>query len=300
MLRRRNGAPNEIEQDAEEAQKLGTMPAPRTPPWVWAWMLPVLLLIFLWMTRNILGPFVIAGVLAYIFSMVIDRIQARLRWPRVLTVSLLYLLVLSAIGLLLFFGAETLYQQTHDFVSGGSNITEQGLRQIMGDQSYTFAGTTFDAKTLADKANTAVTEYFGKGAAGDVLNVARTVGTRLLDTLLVIIVSFYLLMSGKQIGAYMLRFVPAGSRARTGYVAGRIHTVLGAYLRGQLLLILLMSVVSFIVLQFVFNVPYAIPLAILTGFLEILPLIGPAIATVLAAGVALAQSRAVSPGNPSG
>jgi predicted PurR-regulated permease PerM len=49
-----------------------------------------------------------------------------------------------------------------------------------------------------------------------------------------------------------------------------------------------MSVVSFIVLQFVFNVPYAIPLAILTGFLEILPLIGPAIATVLAAGVALA------------
>jgi predicted PurR-regulated permease PerM len=288
MLRRKNGRPTEIEQDAEEAEKLGPTPAPRTPPWVWAWMLPVLLLIFLWMTRNILGPFVIAGVLAYIFSMVIDRIQARLRWPRVLTVSLLYLLVLSAIGLLLFFGAETLYQQTHDFVSSGSNITEQGLRQIIGDQSYSFAGITFDAKSLADKANVAVTEYFGKGAAGDVLNVARTVGTRLLDTLLVIIVSFYLLMSGKHIGAYMLRFVPAGSRARTGYVAGRIHTVLGAYLRGQLLLILLMSVVSFIVLQFVFNVPYAIPLAILTGFLEILPLIGPAIATVLAAGVALA------------
>jgi predicted PurR-regulated permease PerM len=288
MLRRKNGPPNEIEQDAEEAEKLGPTPAPRTPPWVWAWMLPVLVLVFLWMIRSILGPFVIAGVLAYIFSMVVDRLQERLRWPRVLTVSLLYLLVLSVIGLLLFFGAETIYQQTHDFVSGGSNITEQGLRQIMGDQSYTFAGITFDAKTLAEKANTAVTEYFGKGAAGDVLNVARTVGTRLLDTLLVIIVSFYLLMSGKQIGAYMLRFVPAGSRTRTGYVAGRIHTVLGAYLRGQLLLILLMSVVSFIVLQFVFNVPYAIPLAILTGFLEILPLIGPAIATVLAAGVALA------------
>jgi predicted PurR-regulated permease PerM len=147
---------------------------------------------------------------------------------------------------------------------------------------------TFDAKSLAEKANIAVTDYFGRGAASDVLNIARTVGTRLLDTLLVIIVSFYLLMSGKQIGAYMLRFVPAGSRTRTGYVAGRIHTVLGAYLRGQLLLILLMSVVSFLVLQFVFNVPYAIPLAILTGFVEILPLIGPAIATVVAAGVALA------------
>jgi predicted PurR-regulated permease PerM len=291
MFQRKNRARNEIEQDAREAETLGPAPARstrRTPPWVWAWMLPLLLLVFLFMTRSILGPFVIAAVLAYIFSMVVDRIQARLRWPRALTVSLLYVIVLSAIGLLLYFGAETVYQQTHDFVAGGSNITEQGLRQIMGDQSYTFAGMTFDAKSLAEKANVAATEYFGKGAAGDVLNVARTVGTRLLDTLLVIIVSFYLLMSGKQMAAYMLRFVPAASRMRTGYVAGRIHTVLGAYLRGQLLLILLMSVVSFLVLQFVFNVPYAIPLAILTGFLEILPLIGPAIATVLAAGVALA------------
>ena len=297
MFQRKNRPQNELEQDAQEAETLGPSPVaalgapgviPRTPRWIWAWMLPVAVIIFLYLTRNIMGPFVIAGVLAYIFSMIVDRVQARLRWPRWLTVSLLYLIVLSVIGVLLFFGAETLYQQTRDFISGGSNITEQGLRQIMGDQSYTFGGTTFDAKSLAEKANTAVTDYFGSGAANDVLNVARTVGVRLLDTLLVIIVSFYLLMSGKQFGAYMLRFVPAGSRMRTGYVAGRIHTVLGAYLRGQLLLILLMSVVSFLVLQFIFNVPYAIPLAILTGFLEILPLIGPAIATVLAAGVALA------------
>ena len=96
MLRRKNGPPNEIEQDAEEAEKLGPTSAPRTPPWVWAWMLPVLLLVFLWMIRSILGPFVIAGVLAYIFSMVVDRLQERLRWPRALTVSILYLLVLSA------------------------------------------------------------------------------------------------------------------------------------------------------------------------------------------------------------
>jgi predicted PurR-regulated permease PerM len=251
-------------------------------------MLPILAIVFLFMIRHILGPFVIAGVLAYIFSIVVDRIQARLRWPRWLTVSLLYVIALSAIGVVLFFGAETLYQQTRDFISGGTNITEQGLRQIMGDGTYTFAGMTFDAKTLAEKADTALSDYFGNGGANDVLNVARGVGGRLLDTLLVIIVSFYLLMSGGQIGAYLLRFVPAESRMRTGYVAGRIHTVLGAYLRGQLLLVLLMSVVSFLVLQFVFNVPYAIPLAIMTGFLEILPLIGPAIATVLAAGVALA------------
>ena len=72
-------------------------------------------------------------------------------------------------------------------------------------------------------------------------------------------------------------------------MAGRIHVTLGAYLRGQLLLILLMSLVSFLLLQFVFQVPYALPLGILTGFLEILPLLGPAIAAGVAALVALAS-----------
>ena len=87
----------------------------------------------------------------------------------------------------------------------------------------------------------------------------------------------------------MLKFVPAQSRERTGYVAGRIHIVLGAYLRGQLLLIGLMSLVSFLVLQFIFNVPYALPLGIVTGLLEIIPLVGPVIAGALAASVALAS-----------
>lgn len=297
MFKKNAKSGDEIEQDAGEAARLGPSPgittaatavaaAMRTPRW--AWTLPLAVIVFLYLARGILGPFVIAGVLAYIFSMVVDRAQERLRLPRGLTVAILYLSVLGVIGLGLFFGAEAIYQQTRDFIAKGPNIVEQGLRQIMGDQQYTFGDVTVDAKGLAERLNTAVRAYFGGGAANDVLHVARTVGGRLLDMLLVIIVSFYLLLSGKQFGAYLLKFVPSGSRARTGYVAGRIHTVLGAYLRGQLLLILLMSVASFVVLQFVFNVPYAIPLAIITGFLEILPLIGPAIATVLAAGVALA------------
>ena len=52
-----------------------------TPRWVWAWFLLLIVLVFLYLARTILSPFIIAGVLAYIFSMVIDRVQARLGWP---------------------------------------------------------------------------------------------------------------------------------------------------------------------------------------------------------------------------
>ncbi len=61
---------------------------------------------------------------------------------------------------------------------------------------------------------------------------------------------------------------------------------LGRYLRGQLYLILIMSVASYIVLR-IFDVPYALPIAIGTGILEIVPFVGPIIAGTLASLVAL-------------
>jgi predicted PurR-regulated permease PerM len=289
-------AGSERNQDAQEAGSLGpasleapataTVATRRTPRWIWGWALPVVILVLLYMVRRVLGPFVIAGVLAYIFSMVVDRLQERLPWPRGLIVTLLYIVVLAIIGVGLYFGAEALYLQTRDLLRRGPNLIEQGLRQIMGDQPYSFAGVTVTAPLLAERIDEGIRGYFGSG--GDAIHLAGEVVARVLDSLLVIVVSFYLMLDGKRLGVYLLKFVPAGSRARTGYVAGRIHAVLGAYLRGQLLLIGLMSLVSFLILQFIFQVPYALPLGILTGFLEILPLLGPAIAAVLAASVALA------------
>jgi predicted PurR-regulated permease PerM len=76
-------------------------------------------------------------------------------------------------------------------------------------------------------------------------------------------------------------------------VVGRIHIVLGRYLRGQLYLILIMAVASYIVLR-IFNVPYALPLAIGTGILEIIPFVGPIIAGTLASLVTL-SSHGVGP-----
>jgi predicted PurR-regulated permease PerM len=255
---------------------------------VWAWALLLLALAFFYITRTILSPFIIASVLAYIFSMVIDRVQQRMGWPRVLIVSLFYLLVLGTLGIALYFGSEELYRQSREFVSREPNVIEAGLKQILGGNTYEFGGQTWDAHLLAERITAGISDYLSNGGTGDAVHFASMIVTRLLDTLLVIIVSFYLLLGGHRFGSYLLKFVPAQSRERTGYVAGRVHTVLGAYLRGQLFLIGLMSLVSFLVLQFVFNLPYALPLGIVTGLLEIIPLVGPVIAGALAASVALA------------
>lgn len=290
-----------LQRDAKEATRItpgplataaastpaSTVPfAMRTPRWIWAWILPLLIVGMLFMARKILGPFLIAAIFAYIFSPIIDNIQERMKWPRGVVVGLFYLVVLGGLGLAIYFGAEALVKQSQALASSGPNIIESALAQIMGgrDKTFDFAGQSLTPAELATRINDGVATYFENGEA---LHVISEVVIRLLDTILVIMVSLYLLLDGKRLGAYLLKFVPAESRARTGYIATRIHTVLGIYLRGQLFLIGVMSLVSFLVLQFVFNVPYALPLGIMTGFLEVLPLIGPAIAAGIAGLVAL-------------
>src|SRR5947209_17838412 len=91
---------NEIDRDAQVAAEMGSsVPGRRTPRWVLSWLLPLLAILVLYLSRQILGPFIIAAVIAYIFSIVVDTLQDRLHWPRLLIVALLYLLVLGAIGI---------------------------------------------------------------------------------------------------------------------------------------------------------------------------------------------------------
>ena len=61
--------------------------------------------------------------------------------------------------------------------------------------------------------------------------------------------------------------------------------VLGKWLRGQLLLIALVAAVAYIGLGPVLHLPYALALGVLTGVLEIIPLLGPLIATAIVASM---------------
>jgi predicted PurR-regulated permease PerM len=90
----------------------------------------------------------------------------------------------------------------------------------------------------------------------------------------------------------VLRFVPPEHRDHVQWLSAEIHRVLGRYLRGQLLLIGLMSVVTFLILEWAFRLPYALWIGILTGVLEVIPLLGPITAAALACTVGFAQGGA--------
>jgi predicted PurR-regulated permease PerM len=113
----------------------------------------------------------------------------------------------------------------------------------------------------------------------------RAVGI-VLQVVLCLIITFYLLLDGHRFGQFALRFLDREQRVETLRIAHRIHVVLGRWLRGQLLLIVLVMAVTYVILGPILHVPFALALAILSGVLEIIPLVGPMIAAALAATVA--------------
>jgi predicted PurR-regulated permease PerM len=148
-------------------------------------------------------------------------------------------------------------------------------------------GQQLSARTLAVRFSAAVAAALGN--PGGALHAVRLAVELVLELLLVLITVAYLLVDGRRLGKFLLRFIPPEHRDRVECVAGEIHVVLGRYLRGQLLLIGLVSLVTFGALEWLFHLPHALPIAIATGVVEVVPLLGPLLAAGIACAVAFAH-----------
>jgi predicted PurR-regulated permease PerM len=249
------------------------------------WAAVVAALVVLWLARQVLAPFVVAAVLAYIFAPLVDTVVARMRAPRLAVVAVLYLLVIGAIALLVRLFAPPLIEDARALGAAGPNIAASVVETLTGGRTLELPGVRLGPEELAGRLDAAVADYLGHPT--EALHMVERVFETLLDVVLVLILVFYFLLDGGRIGAYLLHFVPAEHRAHVEVIAARVHVVLGHYVRGQLLLIALMSVVTYIALRALFGLPYASAIAIATGLLEVIPLLGPLLAAGIAGSVAL-------------
>ena len=251
--------------------------------WVRLLVLGVGVVVVAWLARGIIGPFVVAGVIAYAFSPVVSGVQNRTRLPRVAVVALGYVLFLGAVAVLAFVAAERAGQELTDLSSGGHDVISSALHKLLGDK-VVIAGSTYNVEDLAGQLKSA---FLGLvNSPSNAVQMAERAVDIALQVILSLIITFYLLLDGDRFGRFALRFLAREQRVGTLRLAHRIHVVLGRWLRGQLLLILLVSVVLYVILGPILHVPYALALAILSGVLEIIPLVGPMIAAALAATVA--------------
>ncbi len=101
--------------------------------------------------------------------------------------------------------------------------------------------------------------------------------------------TFYLLKDGRKIASSMARFLPPLQVKRFAAFFGDINIVLGGYIRGQMLISIFSGFVVFLG-SYIFGLPYAHVLALVSALSEFVPVIGSIVATVPGTLVALSYS----------
>jgi predicted PurR-regulated permease PerM len=92
-------------------------------------VLAAAVLFVLWLARGIIGPFVVAGVLAYAFSPIVSGIHSRTRLPRVAIIGIGYVLFFAGVGVLAYLAADRAGKELSDLSSGGHDIISSALHK---------------------------------------------------------------------------------------------------------------------------------------------------------------------------
>ena len=123
-------------------------------------------------------------------------------------------------------------------------------------------------------------------AAGALQAVTVGVFSTIIQLVTVLTITFFLLLDGGRIANFILAQVRPSHQERVRYIAADIYTATGGYVAGALTLATAAGISTYILLS-ILGVPFAVPLAVLMAFFDLIPLVGSTIGGVLVALVTL-------------
>lgn len=236
---------------------------------------------------HILTPFIAAIVTAYVFNPLVGWLQRRLGGPRALWITVLYVLAFT-----LLYGIATLVgplvaQQSRDLAASAPRVAGEIQSFFRGREQVELGGVVVDLAPLEEQLITVVTDL-GRRLSESVPHMVVSAVEALIFTLAYLIVTFYLLLQADQLKRWAGELIPPPYRQEVGVLGQQVDGIFSAYIRGQLILVVVMAVLLYIPLS-ILKVPYALVIAIVSGILEIIPIIGPWSAAGIAVSVALFQ-----------
>jgi predicted PurR-regulated permease PerM len=245
------------------------------------WVALCLIIWFLYHIREIFPPFVIGGIFAYLVLPLVRYVHKEANIPMAASVLAIYVGIAGIIFALgWFFGPLVVDQMTNLWTQ-----RQELVNNVVSSASTSF-GWQFPPGTAEQMVHN-LEETFGRPE--EFMKGIGLVSKSMLGILVCVVSSIYFIIDSHRVGQFFLRFVPEDQRQFVTNITQQTNVMLSRYVRGQILLITIMSTVAWIFLHFVFKLKYALVIAIASGFLEIIPVLGPIIATGTATIVGVAQ-----------
>jgi predicted PurR-regulated permease PerM len=235
---------------------------------------------WLYLVREVLVVAFLALVIAAAIHAPVAALEARgLR--RVFAVLVVYLVLFALVGLLLTLLIPPLVAQARAFAADLPNIIGRlsaDLNAILAQLGLATGGNVIDS-------------VLGQlGSLGGLLARIPGVAVGFLSTLLLVtFLSALMILERDRARTWSMRFVAPSDRPAWDSLIRKAGARLGAYVRGQLLIMLVTGVGSYVGLTLI-GVPFALPLGIFAFLTEAIPIAGPIIAGVVMIVVALTES----------
>ncbi|MBI3282746.1 AI-2E family transporter [Candidatus Curtissbacteria bacterium] len=235
----------------------------------------VAFLIGLWLTvtiRQIL-------VLVFLSIILLSALRKPVEWlnskriPRVLSVLIVYIFVIAAISFAVGIIVPPLVSQTTDFISG--------LPQIIGTINDFLLFNKIPAEDLSR-----VIAGQLESIAGNFIAISTAIFSSIFLVVTIFVLTFYLLLEWKSFVRLIASPFSPKQEKKIINLAAKVENGLGQWLRGQLTLSIAVGVLTYIGLR-ILDIPYALPLALIAGIFEIIPIVGPIIAAIPAVLVSL-------------
>ncbi len=236
-------------------------------------LLIILGLSLLWRLKTVFLLFFFCLILTEILNPMVNWI-IRFKIPRPAAIIILYLIMTAIISFAVAGIIPIFIEQTSAFLQALPGIFKS-LKDIR----------LFEAIPLEASNNF---NFLGD-LSGGITRTVVSIFSNLFSFILILIITFYLLLERKNVETYVGRFWGRRGVAKAQEFMTLLEIRLGHWVNAQLLLMLIIGLLSYLGYLLI-GLNYALPLAIIAALLEILPNIGPTLATILAGIVGVTMS----------
>jgi predicted PurR-regulated permease PerM len=246
----------------------------------------------LWVIWQIVSPilhtlilFALAAVLAFALSGPVDMLSHRLGNRLLAIVAVYFLVGLMVVGGLTSIAGPFVRQATDLAAALPQYASDLQARAPEVQTTLGQYGIQTDIDQLKVQAVSAI-QQGGSDVLKNLVGTLAEVGGMILDIVLALVISLYLLVDGPRFRERSLAIIPAQHRTKALFLQENVSRVLGGYLRGQLTLALIIGVLAGVGTALL-GLPYAVVLGVLAGLFELVPMFGPILSVVPAVLVAL-------------
>ena len=244
----------------------------------------------------ILPPLLLAVIQYYIMNPLVDILEKKLKVPRVLTIVVLFIIVIAILIWIINTLIPIAQGQINALIKNwphiwndSTNAVQEALRdpRLHSVKSNLQSMVDNAQKTLFRAGQDAFNTTLGNITSA--VNIITMVGMTLLTAPFIL---FFMLKDGHQLRPYITKFAPQRWQESFSKLLYDINYALASYIRGQITVAFWVGVM-FSIGYTVVGLPYGLALAILAGFMNLIPYFGTFIAFIPALAISIMSSTSM-------